>query len=434
MIAPSVLQADVLNALRQVGDPRPRQPAPPQRIQDAGKLGLHAVRATTALRTWLRYHAAEFDVDVEKLEIAQRLVRRYGTEIAAALLLAVLPQSYASGLGVGVLGANAELEREPARRIRRTAQFVIDVTTPGPMFSRDELGRNWDPTAGPAADGSFRPWETCEMLRARHDFLRSDLGSRAKTDSVVRALIGTDVPINQEDLLALQLSLSITVFEVLERFGISWTADEQEAYLHLWDAVGAHLGIGSDRAIGELERELKRQGDQKRKADPNTKDVDPPDLDGWVGLRPPSIEQTRRLLTQLRARQWISPAATGPLDQEQWTSARSGRVLTKALLDELAESMPRPLKLMPITLMRALSPDVVRNRLSLGGNGLVVGAIVSLPRSRALTEQFTSMYVYNRAGSRVLRSMGRDIAIRAAMRFLDKGDFIIPGIDQLQSG
>ena len=82
----------------------------------------------------------------------------------------------------------------------------------------------------------------------------------------------------------------------------------------------------------------------------------------------------------------------------------------------------------------SVSPDVVRNRLSLGGNGLVVGAIVSLPRSRALTEQFTSMYVYNRAGSRVLRSMGRDIAIRTAMRFLDKGDFIIPGIDQLQSG
>ena len=49
---------------------------------------------------------------------------------------------------------------------------------------------------------------------------------------------GHDVPLNQEDLLG-TLTFTVTVFEVLEQFGITWTRDEQEAYLRAWDKVGA---------------------------------------------------------------------------------------------------------------------------------------------------------------------------------------------------
>ena len=62
------------------------------------------------------------------------------------------------------------------------------------------------------------------------------------------------VVLNQEDLLGTLLTFTITVFEVLETFGQSWTADEQDAYLHLWDLVGAHLSIGAPAAIDELEK------------------------------------------------------------------------------------------------------------------------------------------------------------------------------------
>ena len=48
------------------------------------------------------------------------------------------------------------------------------------------------------------------------------------------------------------LSFSITVFDVLESYGIEWTADDQEAYLYLWDLVGAHLGIGSPYVVAHL--------------------------------------------------------------------------------------------------------------------------------------------------------------------------------------
>ena len=57
----------------------------------------------------------------------------------------------------------------------------------------------------------------------------------------VTALLGprTGVPLNQEDLLGMLLTFGITVFEVLERYGVNWTADEQDAYLHAWDVIGA---------------------------------------------------------------------------------------------------------------------------------------------------------------------------------------------------
>src|SRR3546814_4508159 len=43
------------------------------------------------------------------------------------------------------------------------------------------------------------------------------------------------------------------LFVVLERYGISWTADEQEAYLHLWYVIGAYLGIGGPAVCQQLE-------------------------------------------------------------------------------------------------------------------------------------------------------------------------------------
>jgi ER-bound oxygenase mpaB/B'/Rubber oxygenase, catalytic domain len=416
-----VLPDDVLAALRTIGDP-PTEGRTGRTIAAVPSAGLRAMSPDDqSLRARLRKHAARPPLDYAKLAEAQRLFAEYGSEIAAALLLAVLPQSYATAFGVQVLAANAELVRDPARRIRRTAQFVIDVTTRA--TKPKEQRRLWDPDFTAAATGeAFRPWERCELLRAHHAALRM----RLTAADGIKGSIGPEnkTPINQEDLLALQLSLTITVFEVLERFGISWTTDEQEAYLHLWDVVGAHLGIGSDGAVSQLQKTVAKARKGKAGAPPV-----PVNLDGWIGLRPPTIAQTRALLEQLRARQWINTAPTGPLDATRWTSARSGRVLTKALLDELAAAMPRPLKLLPITVMRALAPDVVRARLSLGANGLVVGALVSLPPSRAVTARFTSVRVYNQIGSRALRAMGREVAVRASLSFLKAGDLTVPGLE-----
>jgi hypothetical protein len=58
----------------------------------------------------------------------------------------------------------------------------------------------------------------------------------------------------------------------------------------------------------------------------------------------------------------------------------------------------------------------------------VVGALVSLPSTRSRTARFTSVQVYNQFGSRVLREMAREVAIRASLNFLEAGDFVIPGL------
>ena len=52
------------------------------------------------------------------------------------------------------------------------------------------------------------------------------------------------------------LTLSITVFEVLESYDLTWSVDEQEAYLHLWDVVGGYLGIGNPAVIEALRQQI----------------------------------------------------------------------------------------------------------------------------------------------------------------------------------
>ena len=299
------------------------------------------------------------------------------------------------------------------------------------MATAESQEQRWVP--GQAGTG-VPPWRWCRLLRVYHQHLRQTLRSDAtpavrrlvQAASIDRAAgepkpedgVGTEL-LNQEDLLTLLLSLSITVFEVLEQFGIAWSADEQEAYLHLWDIVGHYLGIGDSAAIAELDQRPP-QGHEHRRTD-----LIP---DDWIGLRPPTVAGTRALLAQLRARQWPDVAPTGPLEAGTWSGARAGRALIKSLLDELSAAMPRPLALMPISIVRALAPDRVRTRLNLGGNGLVLGAVISLPKRRVLIDRFTSIDAPNRVGGRTLRMMANDVTARAAVRFMASADVDLAGL------
>ena len=56
-------------------------------------------------------------------------------------------------------------------------------------------------------------------------------------------------PLNQEDLLSTELTFVLTVFEVLEKFGLLWSEEQQLAYLHTWQLIGRCLGICDDKAI-----------------------------------------------------------------------------------------------------------------------------------------------------------------------------------------
>jgi hypothetical protein len=283
---------------------------------------------------------------------------------------------------------------------------------------RDHQEILWHPGCrGPDRVGPA-PWEVCTALRVYHEAIRRDLERRRKRGNrQVKELLGehNDPPLNQEDLLGTLLSFTITVFEVLERFGIQWTVDEQEAYLHAWDVIGAYLGIGTPTVVALMESYHQAPAAL---------------TDGrWHGLRPPSVEETRALLDQMRARQWIDPAPHDPFETDTWSSLRAGRILTKALLDELAAAMPPSLALLPLAVMRTLAPDVVRRRLNLGTNGLVLRALGALPKRRFVIDRFTAIHAPNALGGRVLRMLANEVTSRASLRFVREGDFVIPGLD-----
>jgi hypothetical protein len=442
----AVLAAPALAELRARGDPPLEEltasgkltPDDLRRVREAVRVeGLHGV-AATVVDDYPSLMAVVGNVDIEpdpgQLRMAQRLFAQFSPEISGALLLAALPQSYATEFGARVLEANAELESNLVRRIRGTALFLMVVmqrATVNPLVDSeavvDELAdhggvddeptlRLWKPD--PLASGLL-PWKMCAALRLYHHAIRHHLKEpRPKGGAGAKPPIGVELgtPINQEDLLGMLLTFSISVFEVLEKYGICWTLEEQLAYLHAWDVVGAHLGIGSTAANRTLA------------------DLDP-SIASWVGLRPDDVDSTRALLQQIRERQWIAPSPTSALNTGSSPGLRSGRLLTSALLDELAAAMPTPLKLVPIAVMRALNPDVVRRRLSLGHNGIVIRALGQLPKRRHVVGRFTAVHAPNAVTGRVLRMMANDVTARASLRFLQESDdFFIPGLEEWSGG
>lgn len=391
-----VLPTDVLRLLRSIGDPVlaeiPEAERSVERLRQTGDLLPASVMP-----------------DPEKLFVAQRLYGQYTAEISGALLLAALPQSYATAYGAGVLGAHGQLRTDLTHRIGRTAEFLVTVLQQGKDNKADQL-RLWDwrESSGAGSDLDL-PWVKCLDLRIRHQEVRDRLTSSTDT-SVIALLKDTQntTPLNQEDLLGILLMFSFVVFETLDQYGITWTADEQEAYLHLWDVVGGYLAIGSDVVKAKLQPNYQVPAD-------------------WLGLRPPSIDRSRCLVDQIRDHQWVDPTPKSNVADMSWTALRAGRVLTRALLDELEAGMPPVLKPLPIAVMRALNPKVVRDRLNLGGNGVVLRSLSLMPARRQRVGVFTSVESPNRVAGRILRTLANDVTARASVHLGETFDLHMPG-------
>jgi ER-bound oxygenase mpaB/B'/Rubber oxygenase, catalytic domain len=408
-----VMKTDELAALRQIGDPVLEHTI------------LDHVFAATQERGFLAFAAAlppeavppgppTIPIDKEKVKAAVSLFARYGTEIAGALLLAALPQAYAARWGSQVLAATARLQKDFRRRIVRTAQFVLLVTQP----AQDDESVDYLWTQNAAVVTPDRPleetppWIGCLAVRLFNEAVRRHI----QGDEALQKSVGEEnaTPLNQEDLLATQLSFTVTVFEVLERYGIAWGADEQEACMYLWDLVGERLGIGTTAVRDRMPADLKARLHNER----------------WIGLRPPTIEATRQLFDQLRRRQWLQPAAIAPnigKAEDGHPDCTAGRVLLRALLNELAAAMPNGTRGIPLAVIRQLAEPVVRDRLSLGGGGIVMSMLDLLPKRRLMPDPFTVVPAANRAGGAALRSMADEVTRRAVLRFVERRTCSFPG-------
>lgn len=148
----------------------------------------------------------------------------HGPEIMLVLGSYSLSATYAVRKIVGVIYRTGYLVERPMRRVFETAQMVIDVMSPGGLRPRG------------------RGVRTAQKVRLMHAALRHLLihDPEHPWDSSLGA------PVSQEDLLWVLMTFSTLVLEGLAKLGVDTSAEEQEAYLHAWLAVGRILGIRED--------------------------------------------------------------------------------------------------------------------------------------------------------------------------------------------
>ena len=422
-----VIPESVLDHLRRIGDPEmgavlgQGDEEFPEAVRRGGLLRDEVELPQAAVA--LAQGADPDELDVDMLLHAQRLFATYGPEIAGALLLAALPQAYAASKGSRILAETTELHRNFRARILGTAQFLVVVMQGVENQAAKDL---WIPGEDALDRSVMTPWKACLAVRCYHEAIRSQLGARPDGEE----------PLNQEDLLAPLLAFTVTVFEVLERYGITWTADDQQAYLYAWDLIGRRLGIGYPGVTSQLDKAF----------------VARLEAEGWQGLRPPTVPETRKLADQLRRRQWPDPTNRGPMlsgrrgqesqedpegqeaKQRRWEGTRAGRILIRALIEELAVAMPRRREGRPLAVMRALAPAVVRDRLNLGGGGIVLASLDLLPRRHAVIDRFTAQPVANPIGGRLLRLMANEVTTHVIVNFIRTGGLRLPALEPWSGG
>lgn len=160
-----------------------------------------------------------FWADPALIVAGQALFVRHAPVVILALFTAALPRMYSLRDGVQVLALSARLSSHTGRRVVETAQFLIDVLTPGELL-----------------DGG-RGLHTLQKVRLVHGAVRHHARASSKWDPA------WGEPINQQDQLSVALQLSVGLLDGMRRLDVDFTADEVHAFVHTWCVVAAMLGV-----------------------------------------------------------------------------------------------------------------------------------------------------------------------------------------------
>ena len=171
--------------------------------------------------------------DADRIKRGQQLFETWGIQIAICLFCASLPSSYAAANGVKALYLTARLDTDARRRVMETGQFLIDVLTVGGLGEHGK-GRR-----------------TIQRVRLMHAAVRHLIKARNElTPGMWHPDWGT--PINQEDLAGTLLSFSYVVADPMRRLGVRVSAQDVDAYLHLWNVIGHLLGVRDELLVRDV--------------------------------------------------------------------------------------------------------------------------------------------------------------------------------------
>ncbi len=248
-------------------------------------------------------------VDWSAVTRGQELFEQWGLLIGMALFCASLPTTYAAANGAKVLMRTGRLMSQPKRRLFETGRLVFNTMTVGGL------------------DVGAPGWQTVRRVRLIHSAVRhlvlSDPGGiEADGNASGPWDMAWGVPVNQEDLLGVLLSLSVVVIDALRENGTDIEEVDARSYLHAWNLVGYLIGIQEDLLPIELH-------DARLVFEKICKRQFAPSLDGrfltevlleFIGdILPPSF---RHSLPQASLRHFLKPRAATILGvpEAQWSN------------------------------------------------------------------------------------------------------------------
>jgi hypothetical protein len=156
--------------------------------------------------------------DERRILRGQRIFETHAVQIMTLLGVMSLPYCYAASPGNKALFMAEKMRQNPAKRLTDTAQFTIDVLTPGNL----QLGKN----------GSVQIRKT----RIIHAMARHYIGQAAWNPV-------WGMPINQEDMAGTNLAFSYITLLGLQSSGVILSVKEKEDFLFTWRYIGFQLGI-----------------------------------------------------------------------------------------------------------------------------------------------------------------------------------------------
>lgn len=163
--------------------------------------------------------------DYAKIELAQQTFTKIGPAFILSYFCKSLPECYACGQGAEILYKTGRLTQHTRRRVAQTAQFVLDVMSPGGL------------------EFEGRGIATALKVRLMHASIRFYFLREVQNKKIEYDVEATGYPINQEDLIGTMLAFSFVVLEGIKKLGFKMSNDEKESILHLWKCIGYLIGI-----------------------------------------------------------------------------------------------------------------------------------------------------------------------------------------------